>query len=52
LLVALTGYGMPEDRARALDAGFDAHVVKPVDHATLVEVLATWRQAPSAAAPR
>jgi CheY-like chemotaxis protein len=29
--VALTGYGLPEDRARALDAGFDAHIVKPVD---------------------
>jgi signal transduction histidine kinase/ActR/RegA family two-component response regulator len=52
LLVALTGYGMPEDRARALDAGFDAHVVKPVDHGTLVAVLATLPQAPSEAAPR
>jgi CheY-like chemotaxis protein len=31
LLVALTGYGRPEDRDRALEAGFDAHLVKPVD---------------------
>lgn len=31
LLVALTGYGSTEDRARALAAGFDMHVVKPVD---------------------
>jgi DNA-binding response OmpR family regulator len=29
-LVALTGYGQPDDRRRALEAGFDAHVVKPV----------------------
>jgi CheY-like chemotaxis protein len=30
LLVALTGYGTAADRARALAAGFDEHVVKPV----------------------
>jgi signal transduction histidine kinase len=30
-LVAMTGYGQAEDRRRALDAGFDAHVVKPVE---------------------
>jgi two-component system, sensor histidine kinase len=30
-LVAMTGYGRPEDRARALAAGFDAYLVKPVD---------------------
>jgi signal transduction histidine kinase/CheY-like chemotaxis protein/CHASE3 domain sensor protein len=29
-LVAVTGYGLPEDRARAEDAGFDLHLVKPV----------------------
>ncbi|MGN5479134.1 response regulator [Cupriavidus basilensis] len=28
-LVALTGYGQPEDRRRALEAGFDRHLVKP-----------------------
>ena len=31
LLVALTGYGTPEDRRRALAAGFDAFLVKPFD---------------------
>jgi signal transduction histidine kinase/CheY-like chemotaxis protein len=31
VLLALTGYGRSEDRRRALDAGFDAHIVKPVD---------------------
>ena len=30
-LVALTGYGQDEDRRRALAAGFDHHIVKPVD---------------------
>ena len=39
MLVALTGYGLPEDRSRALAAGFDAHLVKPVDPSALQEVL-------------
>ncbi|HEY0480516.1 MAG TPA: ATP-binding protein [Kofleriaceae bacterium] len=30
-LIALTGYGQPEDRARSAAAGFAAHVVKPID---------------------
>ncbi|HEU4407383.1 MAG TPA: response regulator, partial [Polyangiaceae bacterium] len=38
-LVAVTGYGRPEDKARALDAGFDAYVVKPIDKAALAKVL-------------
>lgn len=39
-LVALTGYSDPEDRRRAEDAGFDAHVVKPVDPEALTRLLA------------
>jgi CheY-like chemotaxis protein len=31
LLVAVTGYGQEEDRRRSEEAGFDAHLVKPVD---------------------
>src|SRR4029453_9355566 len=31
VLVALTGYGRPEDKAQALAAGFDYHLAKPVD---------------------
>jgi CheY-like chemotaxis protein len=31
MLIAVTGYGLPEDRQRALDAGYDAHLIKPVD---------------------
>jgi PAS domain S-box-containing protein len=38
-LVALTGYGQPQDRARAEQAGFDAHLVKPVDPTRLLETL-------------
>jgi CheY-like chemotaxis protein len=34
-LIALTGYGQNADRERAADAGFDAHLVKPVEIATL-----------------
>ena len=30
-LVALSGYGLPEDLKRSESAGFDAHLVKPVD---------------------
>ncbi len=38
-LVAITGYGLPEDRKRTREAGFDLHVVKPVDAALLADVL-------------
>ena len=41
LLIALTGYGQPEDRRRATEAGFDSMLVKPVDPASLSELLAT-----------
>ena len=40
LLVALSGYGLPEDRERSRTAGFDLHLVKPVDPARLAELLA------------
>jgi CheY-like chemotaxis protein len=38
-LVALTGFGRPEDQRRALDAGFDAHLVKPVDPERLAAMI-------------
>ena len=44
-LLALTGYGKAEDRQRALDAGFDHHLVKPVDLPALLELLAERDQA-------
>jgi PAS domain S-box-containing protein len=41
LLVAVTGYGQPEDRARSRSAGFDHHLLKPVDFDALQALLAT-----------
>jgi DNA-binding response OmpR family regulator len=38
-IVALTGWGAEEDRARSAEAGFDAHLVKPVTRSTLLETL-------------
>ena len=40
-LIALTGYGQPEDRKRATEAGFDSMLVKPVDPTALSGLLAT-----------
>ena len=39
-LVALTGFGLPDDRRRTHDAGFDMHLVKPADLAALSAMLA------------
>ena len=39
LLIALTGYGQPEARRTALSAGFDVHLVKPVDPQTLTDLM-------------
>jgi CheY-like chemotaxis protein len=38
-LVALTGYGQPQDRDRAAKAGFHAHLLKPVDLDELTGVI-------------
>ena len=38
-LIALTGYGLREDRSRALASGFDNHLTKPVDLANLTSLL-------------
>jgi CheY-like chemotaxis protein len=35
MLVAVTGWGQAEDREKSAEAGFDEHVVKPMDHAAL-----------------
>jgi CheY-like chemotaxis protein len=40
LLGAITGYGQDSDRRRAAEAGFDRHLVKPIDLDTLQDVLA------------
>jgi CheY-like chemotaxis protein len=41
LLIALTGWGQEEDRQKSRDAGFDTHLVKPVDDEVLLKVLAS-----------
>jgi PAS domain S-box-containing protein len=40
VIVAMTGWGQDEDRRRSQEAGFDHHMVKPVDYATLLKLLA------------
>jgi CheY-like chemotaxis protein len=40
VIVALTGWGQEEDRRKSKEAGFDKHLVKPVAHAALVQLLA------------
>ena len=39
-LIALTGWGQDEDRCRSKEAGFDAHLLKPVDERALTTLLA------------
>jgi chemotaxis methyl-accepting protein methylase/signal transduction histidine kinase/chemotaxis response regulator CheB len=43
-LAALTGYGQPSDVRKALDAGFDVHLVKPVNLETLRQILHAQRR--------
>jgi PAS domain S-box-containing protein len=38
-IVALTGWGQQEDRRKTAEAGFDGHLVKPVDHAQLLRMI-------------
>jgi CheY-like chemotaxis protein len=40
LLLALTGWGQEEDRQQCRDAGFDSHLVKPVELSALMSLLA------------
>ena len=44
LLVAMTGSGQPDDRQKAVDAGFDAHLLKPVELVRLQKLLADHRR--------
>jgi signal transduction histidine kinase/DNA-binding response OmpR family regulator len=41
--IALTGYGRDEDQRQALDSGFDLHLTKPVEFATLRRAIAEMR---------
>ena len=39
-IAAVTGWGQPSDRVRALAAGFDQHLLKPIDGAKLAAIIA------------
>jgi PAS domain S-box-containing protein len=45
-LIAVTGYGQPNDKQRSRDAGFDLHLVKPVSVHKLLEAVATPSDVP------
>jgi len=46
-VVALTAHAMPEDRARALAAGFDGYITKPIDVRTFPQEVAGYLSPPS-----
>ena len=39
MVIAQTGWGLEEDKRQSLEAGFDAHLVKPVDYVVLAKIL-------------
>jgi CheY-like chemotaxis protein len=41
VMIALTGWGQEDDRRKSEEAGFDSHLVKPVDYDKLLELLST-----------
>lgn len=45
LMLALTGYGQDQDRRRSLEAGFDQHLVKPIEPTVLADILARGKPA-------
>jgi len=51
-LVALTGWGQPEDRRRTTEAGFDHHLVKPTDAETIQRICGELAQRTRAPGPR
>src|SRR5258707_14726742 len=51
VLIALTGWGQEQDKFRSKEAGFDFHLVKPVDLADLEKLLAGWVGIPAVAGP-
>lgn len=46
VLVAVTGYGQPEDKERAMKAGFDHHLVKPVKMSAVQSLIDSINQLP------
>lgn len=52
ILIALTGWGQPEDRQRTQAAGFDAHLTKPVNYDGIMEILSKLSAGPTRTAGR
>jgi two-component system, OmpR family, response regulator len=50
VLIALSGYGQPDDHVLSREAGFDRHLLKPVDLANLQEILGSLGKRPAASA--
>ena len=48
VMVAITGWGQEEDREQSRAAGFDLHLVKPVDHDDLLRIVGSARPRASA----
>ncbi|MCX4139595.1 ATP-binding protein [Paraburkholderia sp. SEWSISQ10-3 4] len=44
ILVAVTGYGLPADRIKSVEAGFDHHLTKPVDYEALIRLFGSGTQ--------
>jgi two-component system CheB/CheR fusion protein len=51
LLIAITGWGQDLDRQRSLDAGFDHHLIKPVEPEALDRLLQSFASKPRTAGP-
>jgi CheY-like chemotaxis protein len=51
LLIALTGYGQSHDRIRSEEGGFQYHLVKPVEIAQLMRIVAGRAESPAAEPP-
>lgn len=51
-LVAVTGYGQETDRQRSRDAGFEVHLVKPIDMTALHTMVTNWAREGVASGPR
>ena len=50
-VIALTGWGQEEDRRRAEEAGFDGHLLKPVDPAALTRLISELPRRTSTGVP-
>jgi CheY-like chemotaxis protein len=52
VLIALTGWGQDGDKRRSREAGFDHHMVKPLETGVLMQLLASLKAIPAGRAPR